>query len=145
MPCKTRVKWPFSVFFTSEGMLSPKKSPKRFFGKGVSAGSGGTEIRKLLRILGSAVHSALRAPQSREAYMFAKAPFYPGISTVCGVTFCGCVLGATLQERKISPKRKLWGWISRGHPGSFARTSRPKTSVRALKILEKQAFGRGHP
>ena len=29
--------------------------------------------------------------------------------------------------------------------GSFARISRPKTSVRALKILEKQAFGRGHP
>ena len=36
-----------------------------------------------------------------------------------------------------------------GHPadirGSFARISRPKTSVRVLKILEKQAFGRGYP
>ena len=29
--------------------------------------------------------------------------------------------------------------------GSFARMSRPKTSVRAVKILEKQAFQRGHP
>ena len=33
------------------------------------------EIRQLSRILGSAVHSALGAPQSTEAYMFAKTPF----------------------------------------------------------------------
>ena len=31
-----------------------------------------------------------------------------------------------------------------GPRGPFARISRPKTSVRALKILEKQAFGRGY-
>ena len=41
------------------------------------------------------------------------------------------------------------GSFRAGYPadirGSFARISRPKTSVRALKILEKQAFGRGHP
>ena len=50
-----------------------------------------------------------------------------------------------IQERKISPKRKFLGRISRGHPGSFARISRPKTSARTLKILGKQAFLRGHP
>ena len=42
------------------------------------------------------------------------------------------------QERKLSPKRKFLGtdipWTS---GGSFARISRPKTSVRAVKILEK--------
>ena len=41
------------------------------------------------------------------------------------------------------------GSFRAGYPadirGSFARISRPKTSVRSLKILEKQAFGRGYP
>ena len=41
------------------------------------------------------------------------------------------------QKPKISPKKKFWGRMSCGHPGSFARISRPKISVRALKILEK--------
>ena len=41
------------------------------------------------------------------------------------------------------------GSFRAGHPteirGSFARISQPQTSVRALKILEKQSFGRGYP
>ena len=50
------------------------------------------------------------------------------------------------QERKISPKRKFLGRMSRGTSGGHsARISRPKTSVRALQILEKQAFRRGYP
>ena len=44
------------------------------------------------------------------------------------------------QERKISPMRKFLGRTSRGHPGSFARISRPRTSVRAVKILEKTSI-----
>ena len=51
----------------------------------------------------------------------------------------------TTQERKSSPKRKFSGWISRGHPGSIARISRTKTSVRILETMGKQAFWRGHP
>ena len=44
-------------------------------------------------------------------------------------------------ERKISPKRKFSGRISRGHPGVI----RADIPAGAVKILEKQAFGRGHP
>ena len=50
-----------------------------------------------------------------------------------------------IKNKKSAQRGSFWD----GHPadirGSFARTSRPKTSVRALKILEKQGFGRGHP
>ena len=50
-----------------------------------------------------------------------------------------------VKNEKSAQRVSFWD----GHPadirGSFARISRPKTSVRALKILEKQAFGRGHP
>ena len=52
------------------------------------------------------------------------------------------------QGRTISPKGKFLGRsgrISRGHPGSFAQISRPKTSVRELNFLGKQAFQRGYP
>ena len=50
------------------------------------------------------------------------------------------------SRTKNQPQR---GNFWEGHPadiqGSFVRISRPKTSVRAVKILEKQAFRRGHP
>ena len=50
-----------------------------------------------------------------------------------------------LKNEKSAQRGSFWD----GHPadirGSFARISRPKTSVRAVKILEKQAFGRGYP
>ena len=56
--------------------------------------------------------------------------------------------GLKSQERKPAQRGSFWD----GHPadirGSFARISRdsrPRTSVRAVKILEKQAFWRGHP
>ena len=49
----------------------------------------------------------------------------------------------------ISGRRPEIGVLGDGRPadvrGSFARISRPKTSVRAVKILKKQAFRRGHP
>ena len=51
-----------------------------------------------------------------------------------------------VSRTKNKPKEEVLG---DGYPadirGSFARMSRPITSVRALKILEKQAFGRGYP
>ena len=50
-----------------------------------------------------------------------------------------------LKNKKSAQRGSFWD----GHPadirGSFARISRPKNSVRAVKILEKQAFRRGHP
>ena len=51
-----------------------------------------------------------------------------------------------LKNEKSAPKEEV---SVDGHPadirGPFARISRPKTSVRAAKIQEKQAFRRGHP
>ena len=53
---------------------------------------------------------------------------------------------ATLLKNKRSAQR---GSFRHGYPadirGTFARISLPKSSVRALKIVENQAFGRGHP
>ena len=51
-----------------------------------------------------------------------------------------------VKNEKSAQRGSFWD----GHPadirGPFARISRPKTSVRAVKMLEKkQAFRRGHP
>ena len=49
------------------------------------------------------------------------------------------------KNEKSAQRGSFWD----GHPAdiwrSFARISRPKNSVWAVKILEKQAFRRGHP
>ena len=50
-----------------------------------------------------------------------------------------------VKNEKSAQRGSFWDGHPAGIRGSFARISRPKTSVRAAKILEKQAFGRGHP
>ena len=44
--------------------------------------------------------------------------------------------------RKISPKRKFWGWISRGHPGAIRDIHHPKartsTTLRDLPKLRSE-------
>ena len=63
----------------------------------------------------------------------------------------GGVLDRTARKLEIKNEKSAQrGSFWDGHPadirGSFVRISRPKTSVRAVKILEKkQAFRRGHP
>ena len=49
------------------------------------------------------------------------------------------------KNKKSAQRVSFWDGYPADIRGSFARISRPKTSVRALKIPEKQAFGRGHP
>ena len=49
------------------------------------------------------------------------------------------------QKEKSAQRGSFWDGYPADIQGSFARISRPKTSVRALKTLEKQAFGRGYP
>ena len=49
------------------------------------------------------------------------------------------------ENKKSAQRGSFWDGYPVDIRGSFARISRPKTSVRALKILEKQAFGRGYP
>ena len=51
-----------------------------------------------------------------------------------------------VKNKKSSQRGSFGGGHSTDIRGSFARISRPKTSVRAVKILEKkQAFQCGHP
>ena len=58
------------------------------------------------------------------------------------------VFGTSVRRFK-NEKSAQRGSFRAGYPadiqGSFARISWPKTSVRALKMLEKHAFGRGYP
>ena len=50
------------------------------------------------------------------------------------------------HERKISPKRKFWGRISRGHSGGIcADIPAQNFGQGAQNPGKKQAFGRGHP
>ena len=50
-----------------------------------------------------------------------------------------------IKNEKSAQRVSFWDGHPADIPGSFARISRLKTSVRVLKIPEKQAFGRGHP
>ena len=70
----------------------------------------------------------------------------------CFHLFCSSTLRILLPEIYIfikNEKSAQRGSFLDGYPadirGSLARISRPKTSVRALKMLEKQALVRGHP
>ena len=51
------------------------------------------------------------------------------------------------QERKISPKSKFWGRISRGHPGVIRADIPAQNFGQGAQNpgKKKQAFGRGHP
>ena len=49
------------------------------------------------------------------------------------------------SRRKNQPKEEVFGMDIPRTAGGPARISRPKTSVRAFNILERQGFGRGHP
>ena len=53
--------------------------------------------------------------------------------------------GPLFQERKISPKRKFLDGYPADIRGSFARISRPKTSVRVLKSAQRGSFWDGYP
>ena len=73
-----------------------------------------------------------------------------GVKMTNEVCHCSCSQDMQppleLSRTKNQPKEEVLGAdIPRTSRGSFARISRPKTSVRAVKILEKQAFRRGHP
>ena len=50
-----------------------------------------------------------------------------------------------IKNEKAAQRGSFWDEYPADIRGSFARIFRPKTSVRAVKILEKQAFRRGHP
>ena len=56
------------------------------------------------------------------------------------------VLQGAARERNISPKRKFWGRISRGHPGVI-RADIPAQNFGqgAQNPGKKPAFGRAHP
>ena len=89
--------------------------------------------RELLRCLVRTIASPFVSYCVSSRDPFYSEPQYPAYKT------------ATIKS-EISAQRGSFG---DGYPAdirrSFARTSRPKTSVRALEMLEKQAFGRGHP
>ena len=50
-----------------------------------------------------------------------------------------------VENEKSAQRGSFWDGYPADIRVSFTRISRPKTSVRALKILGKQAFGRGYP
>ena len=50
-----------------------------------------------------------------------------------------------VKNEKPAQRGSFWDGCPADIRGSFARISRPKTSVSGVKILEKQAFWRGRP
>ena len=60
-------------------------------------------------------------------------------------TFRGGWESPLFKNEKSAQRGSFWDGYPADIRGSFARISGPKTLVRALEILEKQAFGRGYP
>ena len=54
-------------------------------------------------------------------------------------------ISGTTQERKISPKKKFLGRVSRGHPGVICADVWGQNFRQALETLEKQAYECRHP
>ena len=58
---------------------------------------------------------------------------------------CGMLQGWGLEGWGLGLAESFWAGYSADVPGSFVRTSRIKNFGQALKSLEKEAFGCGHP
>ena len=108
--------WTFRIFFSARG--GGRGSPRRQ----ERGGGGGNGF--LLKIAG---RGGSRRGRGRGAGRVELGKFWGGGGSI--------LFGAETST-------KFWDGYPADIGGSFAR---PKTSVRALKILEKQAFGRGHP